>query len=102
MSPIYVTRVPTVYSLNQLEDDIPVKGVAPTPYSPVSQVPGQLLPKLSFLPAAGTTSKRVRSFGNLQAHLVPDVDEPRFVSQSFGSLLPALWLVPPKQNSGLE
>lgn len=77
MSPLYGTIVPTVYSLHQLNDGIPVKGLASTPHSPVSDVPGQLLPKLSYSPAAGTTSKRVRSFGNLQAHLVPDVDEPR-------------------------
>ena len=77
MSPLYVTRVPSVYSLHQLNDGIPGKGLVPTPYSPVSDIPGQLLPKLSYSPAAGTTSKRVRSFGNLQAHLVPDVDEPR-------------------------
>lgn len=78
MSPLYVTRVPSVYSLHQLHEDgdIPVKGLVPTPYSPVSEVPGQSLLKLSFSPAAGTTSKRVRSFGNLQADLVPDVDEP--------------------------
>ena len=78
MSPIYVSRVPSVYSLHQLHEDgdIPFKGTNPTPYSPVSEVPGQLLPKLSYPLAVGTTSKRVRSFGNLQAHLVPDVDEP--------------------------
>ncbi|DBA93584.1 hypothetical protein WJX82_005397 [Trebouxia sp. C0006] len=76
MTPLYVTRVPSVYSLHQLDDGFPGKGLVPTPHSPVSDIPGQLLPKLSYSPAAGTTSKRVRSFGNLQAHLVPDVDEP--------------------------
>ena len=77
MTPLYVTRVPSVYSLHQLDDGFPGKGLVLTPHSPVSDIPGQLLPKLSYSPAAGTTSKRVRSFGNLQAHLVPDVDEPR-------------------------
>ena len=77
MSPLYVTRQPSVYSLRQLDEvDIPFKAVVPTPLSPVSEIPGQLLPKLSYSPAAGTISKRVRSFGNLQAHIVPDVDEP--------------------------
>ena len=77
MSPLYVTKVPSVYSLHQLEGDIPPKGLAPTPYSPVSELAGQLLPKMLYSVAMGSTSKRVRSFGNLQAHLVPDVDEPK-------------------------
>lgn len=79
MSPLYVTRVPSVYSMSQLDDVSPVKGLVPTPYSPVSEVPGQLLPKMTYSPAAGSSSKRVRSFGNLQTHLVPDVDEPGFL-----------------------
>lgn len=84
MSPLYISRVPSVYSQHQLQEDadIPVKGLVPTPLSPVSEVPGQLLPKLSYSPAAGTTSKRVRSFGNLGAHLVPDVDEPGCVTSA--------------------
>ena len=85
MTPLYVTRVPSVYSLHQPDDGFSGKGLVPTPYSPVSDIPGQLLPKLSYSPAAGTTSKRVRSFGNLQAHLVPDVDEPRCAAAVFAS-----------------
>ncbi|KAL3132558.1 hypothetical protein ABBQ32_009097 [Trebouxia sp. C0010 RCD-2024] len=78
MSPLYISRVPSVYSQHQLHEDadIPAKGLVPTPYSLVSEVPGQLLPKLSYSPIAGSSTKRVRSFGNLAAHLVPDVDEP--------------------------
>lgn len=80
MSPLYISRVPSVYSQHQLNEDldIPAKGLVPTPYSPVSEVPGQLLPKLSYSPVAGSSTKRVRSFGNLAAHLVPDVDEPGY------------------------
>lgn len=85
MSPLYISRVPSVYSLHQLHEDgdIPVKGLVPTPLSPVSEVPGQPLPKLSYSPVAGTTSKRVRSFGNLAAHLVPDVDESGYVLSAY-------------------
>lgn len=70
-----VTRVPSVYSMHQLEDEYPTKGIIPTPYNPVSDIPGQLLPKISFPPILHAGNKRVRSFGNLHAHLVPDLDE---------------------------
>lgn len=75
MSPLMVTRVPSVYSMHQLEDEYPTKGIIPTPYNPVSDIPGQLLPKISFPPILHAGNKRVRSFGNLHAHLVPDLDE---------------------------
>ena len=77
MPPLYVTKVPSVYSMHQLDGDIPAKGLNPTPYNPVSEIVGQLLPKMLYSLAAGRSSKRVRSFGNLQAHIVPDLDEPR-------------------------
>ena len=87
MSPLYISRVPSVYSLQQLHEDgdigIPVKGLVPTPLSPVADVPGQLLPKLCYSPVVGTTSKRVRSFGNLATHLVPDVDEPGYAVKTY-------------------
>lgn len=79
MPPLYVTKVPSVYSMHQLDGDIPAKGLNPTPYNPVSEIVGQLLPKMFYSLAAGRTSKRVRSFGNLQAHIVPDLDEPSFL-----------------------
>ena len=79
MSPLLITRVPSVYSMHQLDDEYPQKGIIPTPYQPVSDIPGQLLPKVTFPPAIGMGNKRVRSFGNLHAHLVPDVDEAGYV-----------------------
>ena len=75
MSPLVVSRVPSVYSMHQLEDEFPLKGIIPAPHNPVSDIPGQLLPKISFPPAVGTGNKRVRSFGNLHVQMVPDLEE---------------------------
>ncbi|KAK9810352.1 hypothetical protein WJX72_009291 [[Myrmecia] bisecta] len=75
MAPMYVSRVPSVYSLQQLEEDslFPRKGVLSAPEKPVSELAGSLLPKLSFAARTGYKSKRVRSFGDLQR--VPDIDD---------------------------
>ena len=101
MSPLLITRVPSVYSMHQLEDDYPQKGIIPTPYQPVSDIPGQLLPKITFPPVIAMGNKRVRSFGNLHAHLVPDIDEAGCAMHCIVPSIAVLYLQKVMLNMGL-
>ncbi|KAK9844518.1 hypothetical protein WJX74_003514 [Apatococcus lobatus] len=79
MAPLFVSRVPTVYSLQQLEEEYatPEKGALSHPLKPVGDLTSSLLPRLACLSrTSAVPSKRIRSFGDLQA-IVPDSDEER-------------------------
>mmetsp|Transcript_23557 Transcript_23557/g.60460 ORF Transcript_23557/g.60460 Transcript_23557/m.60460 type:complete len:450 (-) Transcript_23557:225-1574(-) len=74
--PLYVTRVPTVLSLTQLEHDsaeFEKKAGLVTPEAPVLDVEGSYLPVYKYSKATVIQSKRVRSFGDLLN--VPDIDD---------------------------
>jgi len=74
--PLYVTRVPTVLSLTQLEHDsaeFQKKAGLVTPEAPVLDVEGSYLPVYKYSKATVIQSKRVRSFGDLLN--VPDIDD---------------------------
>jgi GDP-L-galactose phosphorylase len=73
---MYVSRVPTVLSLSQLEHDsveYEKKVGLATPEAPVIDVTGAYLPVYNYCKATVFQSKRVRSFGDLQN--VPDIDD---------------------------
>jgi GDP-L-galactose phosphorylase len=79
--PLKLSRVGTVYSMTQLEEGGEGKPVAPpapaaAPQCPVSELRASLLPLYRFPAADGFSSKRIRSFGDLHAAGVPDVDRP--------------------------
>ncbi len=79
MAPLLVSRVPTVYSLQQLEEEFaaPQKGALSHPHKPVGELASSLLPRLACLSRTKlAVNKRVRSFGDLQS-VVPDSDEDR-------------------------
>ena len=79
MAPLIVARIPTVYSLQQLEEEFatPQKGALSHPLKPVGDLTSSLLPRLACLArTALAVNKRVRSFGDLQS-IVPDSDEDR-------------------------
>ena len=83
MAPLFVSRVPTVYSLQQLEEEYatPQKGAVSHPLKPVGDLASSLLPRLACLSCTtAAPSKRIRSFGDLQA-IVPDSDEDRCEKQ---------------------
>ena len=74
--PLYVTRVPTVLSLNQWDGDAPEFDEKSlqllTPDAAVVDVTGSYLPSYNYTSGTVMHSKRVRSFGDLLT--VPDVD----------------------------
>ena len=70
--PQYIQKVPTVYSLQQMHEEAP--GLHASPDKPVSDVAGQLLPRISYPWGAGYAQKRVRSFGDMFG-VVPDMDD---------------------------
>jgi GDP-L-galactose phosphorylase len=83
-----IQRSGTLYSLSQMVDQStsPTKGVVATPELAVKEVAGSLLPIFKY-PAADTfASKRIRSFGDLNSALVPDIDDRNRSSddESFG------------------
>ena len=68
-----ISRVETVLSLEQLlsTEDKPV-----CPDCPVAKVSsGYWLPLVAFSSGQGFSTKRMRSFGDMQQALVPDVDD---------------------------
>lgn len=88
--PLWMSRVPTIVSMQQLEDDYgntkapkpaevpqPLE-CTPRPEAPVADAVGACLPRYSF-PAMECKihppQKRVRSFGDLHNALVPDIKE---------------------------
>ena len=78
---LFITRAPTVVSLQQLLDDEAVPklpSIALNPDQPVSAVAeAGLLPLVSFAASPGIQAKRVRSFGDLMVVPDVDVDDPR-------------------------
>lgn len=78
---LFITRAPTVVSLQQLLDDEPVAklpSIALNPDQPVAAVAeAGLLPLVSFAASPGIQAKRVRSFGDLMVVPDVDVDDPR-------------------------
>ncbi len=97
--PLWLSRAPTVMSMQQLEDDYgesksvqPAQPLqcAPRPDAPVADALGAALPCYAF-PAMECKihppQKRVRSFGDLNNALVPDLDE---VSDDLGCVSAAL------------
>ena len=73
---MFISRVPSIYSLRQLEEDsggadLVKKGIVHSPDKPVAESAGQVLPRVSFN-VHFEARKRVRSFGDLQ--VVPDID----------------------------
>ena len=68
-----VSRVETVLSLQQL---LSSEGKATCPDCPVAKlVSGSALPLVAFSSGHGSATKRMRSFGDMQQALVPDVDD---------------------------
>jgi hypothetical protein len=68
-----VSRVETVLSLQQL---LSSEGKATCPDCPVASVTsGYCLPLVAFSSGHGFHTKRMRSFGDMQQALVPDVDD---------------------------
>mmetsp|Transcript_32385 Transcript_32385/g.91756 ORF Transcript_32385/g.91756 Transcript_32385/m.91756 type:complete len:450 (-) Transcript_32385:123-1472(-) len=74
--PLYVTRVPTVLSLNQWDGESPAFDEKSlqllTPDAAVVDVTGSYLPTYNCASGTVIQSKRIRSFGDLLS--VPDVD----------------------------
>jgi hypothetical protein len=80
---LVVLRVPTVYSLKQLQleageqqatDNSPAAMLA-APLCPVSDLPGKALPLYRFHQRDSFACKKVRSFGDLDT-IVPDMEDP--------------------------
>ena len=68
-----ISRVETVLSLEQL---LSSGGKTVCPDCPVAKVStGSWLPLVAFSSAQGFQSKRMRSFGDMQQALVPDMDD---------------------------
>ncbi len=68
-----VSRVETVLSLQQL---LSSEGKATCPECPVAKLDsGSALPLVAFSSGHGSSAKRMRSFGDMQQALVPDVDD---------------------------
>eukprot|EP00891_Asterochloris_glomerata_P000828 jgi/Astpho2/828/Aster-00677 len=84
--PQYIQKVPTVYSLQQLHEEAP--GLHASPDKPVSDVAGQLLPRISFPWGAGYAQKRVRSFGDMFG-VVPDMDDNTASDDSDQDMVPS-------------
>lgn len=77
---VWISRVPTMFSLQQMEHDSEsappaVTNTRPRPEAAVSDVLGAALPRVTFaLEKHGyADKKRIRSFGDL-GNLVPDID----------------------------
>ena len=112
MAPLFVSRVPTVYSLQQLEEEYatPQKGALSHPLKPVADLASSLLPRLACLSCTtAVPSKRIRSFGDLQS-ILPDSDEDRcaasfllrHLSQDICSLEDELWSYGQKSDTFLR
>ena len=68
-----ISRAETVLSLQQL---LTSEGKASCPDCPVAKVSsGSCLPLVAFSSGPGFQTKRMRSFGDMQQALVPDVDD---------------------------
>lgn len=68
-----ISRVETVLSLEQL---LSSEGKPVCPDCPVAKVSsGSWLPLVAFSSGQGFSTKRMRSFGDMQQALVPDVDD---------------------------
>ena len=73
---VYETRFPSIYSLEQLEEDASNKGQHSDPQGKVSTVVGQWLPKISFGSLHKVQAKGARSF--LELRDAADTDDSRY------------------------
>ena len=70
---VCIVSAPEVHTLSKPGSE-PLKGLPSDPEKPVSEAQGVYLPKVSFSLQRGLSSKRIRSFGDLQQAVVPDID----------------------------
>jgi len=73
---MFMNRVPSIYSLVQTDEfAVPSAPVIGAPDKPVSEVVGHIVPRLTYATGPNPKAKRIRSFGDLQQPLVPDIDD---------------------------